>query len=113
MDQVPSPTAPATEELSFCQGAERGSRLPFGNGRLKQSMLGESTLDRMPLLIFFSSLPCPLFHIPCSAFPPALFPLFLCFLSILAPLESTVIVGDLEALQRLLSLTSRVLLKGQ
>jgi len=62
---------------------------------------------------FFRALPCPPFHISCSAFPSAPFALFLCFLVILAPLESTVIVGDLEALWQLLSLTSRVLLKGQ
>lgn len=117
MDQVPSPTAPATGELSFCQGAERDSRLPFGDGKLKQSMLGESTLDCTPLPFFFfffsSTLPCPPFCIPCSAFPPAPFPLFLCFLSVPAPLGGTVIVGDLEALRQLLSLTSRVLPKGQ
>lgn len=80
MDQVPSPTAPATGELSFCQGAERDSRLPFGDGRLKQSMLGESMLDCMPLpFFFFFSLhfALPSFLHPLFCFPTCSFPTFL------------------------------------
>lgn len=66
-------------------------------------------LNRVPLLFsFLSALPCSPFHIPCSALL-----LFLCILAILAPVERTVIVSDLGALWQWLSLTSRVLLKGQ
>lgn len=48
---------------------------------------------------FSSTLPCPPFHIPCSAFLPAPSPLFWWFFSLCAPWESTVIVSYLEALQ--------------
>lgn len=47
---------------------------------------------------FPSTLPCPPFHIPCSAFPPAPYPLWWCFFPSLCCWESTVIVSNLEAL---------------
>lgn len=49
-------------------------------------------------LFFPSTLPCPPFHIPCSAFPPAPSPLWQWFFLSLCSWESTVIVSNLEAL---------------